>query len=389
MKLMKFIAVFLCATMIIMAFAACGDNGDDTTADTTGNVTEGASDSGSQSATTGTMSTETESATETGGISIVETTADSQTAADTPAQTEKQPEPADSKPAADTDNKPADTTNKPADTTNATTQKPADDQPVEATLTFDGMKCSPSKSGVVSISDDHAFLISKAGTYTLKGNLSNGQIRVAVSKTEQVTLVLAGFSAKSSKTAPLYIVSADKVTIQLAAGTVNTFEDAETYVFANPADDKPNACIYSSDDLTIKGEGALVVKGNYNNGIGGKNDVRIRGGNVTVSAPNNIIKGNDSVTISGAKVTLSGGEDAIKTDNIDEVGKGYILIEDGAEISIDCLDDALQADQSLIVYSTVRISGTCGGDVINCAGALDVAEGVITVTSTSAPATAA
>ncbi|MBE6694319.1 MAG: carbohydrate-binding domain-containing protein [Ruminococcaceae bacterium] len=371
MKFVRPIAILLCVLMTISVFAACntGDNGGTTTADKTG--------TGEPAATTGTSTdsaeTESESAT-TGDEStpvIVDTSTDKGETTSEPS-TDKGGE-------STTDSTTA------GDETTTTTTTPDTNEPIEATLTFSGMKCTPSVSGAVSVSEG-AFLISRAGTYTLTGDLSNGQIRVAVAKTEEVTLIFNGFTASSSTTAPIYIMSADKVTIELAAGTVNTLEDAEVYVFSNPAETKPNACIYSSDDLTIKGDGTLIVTANYNNGIGGKNDVRIRGGNVTVTAPNNIIKGNDSVTITGATVKLSGGEDAIKTDNIDEQGKGYILIGEGAKVTIECTDDALQADQALTVDATAKISGTCGGDAINCPGVINVADGAVTVESTAASA---
>ena len=99
---------------------------------------------------------------------------------------------------------------------------------------------------------------------------------MAVPKTEQVELIFNNFTASCNTSAPLYIESADKATIVLAAGSVNTLTDATLYQYANPAEDKPNACIYSSDDMTIKGTGTLNVNGNYNNGIGCKNDLRIK-----------------------------------------------------------------------------------------------------------------
>ena len=39
------------------------------------------------------------------------------------------------------------------------------------------------------------------------------------------------------------------------------------YTFADPAEDEPNAAIFSKADLTVAGNGALVVNGNYNDGI--------------------------------------------------------------------------------------------------------------------------
>ncbi len=247
-------------------------------------------------------------------------------------------------------------------------------------LTFNGMTCDQSVDGTLSVSEDkRAFVISKGGFYTLSGDLSDGQIMIAVPKTEEITLTFKNFSASSSTSAPIYIDSCDKATIILAPGTVNTLSDATTYQFADPTEDKPNACIYSADDLTIKGDGTLNITANYNNGIGCKNDLRIKNGTITISAPNNILKGNDSVTIEGGNITLSGGEDAIKSDATDRTDKGFVLIEGGAKVTITCGDDAIQATQSVTVAAGTTVTVTAGGNAINCPGTINADESAMNI----------
>lgn len=244
-------------------------------------------------------------------------------------------------------------------------------------LTFEGSGLNGAPEGSVVV-EDNAFTIVCAGTYELTGNLT-GQLRVRVEKTERVTLIFNNFTAYSSVNAPIYLVSADKVVIQLAEGSVNRLTDAKTYQFSDPAETKPNACLYAGCDLKIKGKGTLIVEGNYNNGIGCKKDLEITNGIIQVSAPNNIIKGNNSVTISGGELTLSGGEDAIKSDEEVKQGKGYILISEDAVIDITCSDDALQAAQAVTVEATVRLTVSCGGDLVNCPGTVNVADSAVTM----------
>lgn len=250
-------------------------------------------------------------------------------------------------------------------------------------LTFNGISCSESVAGTLSV-DGGAFVISKGGFYVLAGDLSDGQIKVVVPKTEEITLTLKNFTASSTKTAPIYIDSCDKATIVLAPGTVNTLTDASIYQFANPGDDKPNACIYSADDLTIKGDGTLNITANYNNGIGCKNDLRIKSGTITVTAPNNILKGNDSVTIEGGNITLSGGEDAIKSDTTDRTDKGFVLIEGDAKVTITCSDDAIQATQSITVAAGTNVTITAGGNALNCPGTINADESALNILSEGA-----
>ena len=271
------------------------------------------------------------------------------------------------------------------DNQNPGTQNPGTTAPTTIVLTFNGNQLSTSVQDTGITVEGGAFVITRGGSYELKGDLSNGQIKVAVPKTEQVELILNNFTASCNTSAPLYIESADKATIVLAAGSVNTLTDATLYQYANPAEDKPNACIYSSDDMTIKGTGTLNVNGNYNNGIGCKNDLRIKDCTLNVTGVNNILKGNDSVEIENATVKLSGGEDAIKSDTADRTDKGYILITAGSKVEINCIDDAIQATMSITVEAGCAITGTCGGDVLNCPGTINADEGAMQMSSTAQP----
>ena len=271
------------------------------------------------------------------------------------------------------------------DNQNPGTQNPGTTAPTTIVLTFNGNQLSTSVQDTGIKVEGGAFVITRGGSYELKGDLSNGQIKVAVPKTEQVELIFNNFTASCNTSAPLYIESADKATIVLAAGSVNTLTDATLYQFANPAEDKPNACIYSSDDMTIKGTGTLNVNGNYNNGIGCKNDLRIKDCTLNVTGVNNILKGNDSVEIENATVKLSGGEDAIKSDTADRTDKGYILITAGSKVEINCIDDAIQATMSITIEAGCAITGTCGGDVLNCPGTINADEGAMQIGSTAQP----
>ena len=265
------------------------------------------------------------------------------------------------------------------------TQDPGTTAPTSVVLTFNGNQLSTSVQDTGIKVESGAFVITRGGSYELKGDLSGGQIKVAVPKTEQVELIFNNFTASCNTSAPLSIESADKATIVLAAGSVNTLTDATLYQFANPAEDKPNACIYSSDDLTIKGTGTLNVNGNYNNGIGCKNDLRIKDCTLNVTGVNNILKGNDSVEIENATVKLSGGEDAIKSDTADRTDKGYILITAGSKVEINCIDDAIQATMSITVEAGCAVTGTCGGDTLNCPGTINADEGAMQISSGAQP----
>ncbi len=289
---------------------------------------------------------------------------------------------------------PAETNEAGETVTSPETTTPGDVTPTDQTitLTFNGTKISASDASGKAVDGNayitvsgNAFVITKAGSYVLKGDLSGAQLRVNVGKTADVELTLNNFTASCNNSAPLYIESANQTDIVLAAGSVNTLTDATLYQYP-VGEDKPNACLYSSDDLTIKGDGTLNVNGRFNNGIGCKNDLRIKSGTINVTGVNNIIKGNDSVEIEEATVTLRGGEDAIKADEEMKEGKGYIHIMAGAKVDIQCSDDALQAAKSITVEAGAVVTGQSGGDSVNCPGVITVDEAAMQIASATQPA---
>lgn len=248
-----------------------------------------------------------------------------------------------------------------------------------ATLSFNGSSCDISDSEAV-VKNGKTYKIVKAGTYTLKGNMDDGQIQVEVADTERVTLVLDNFDGKCNDSAVIYVINADKVYIDLEKGTVNSLTDATSYVYSDPSETKPNACIYSADDLTIKGSGRLNIFANYNNGIGCKNDVVIKNGDINISAVNNAIKGNYSVTIKGdAKVNISAAEDGIKADTTKKADKGFIEITEQAQVTVTCTDDALQATQNVTITENAKVTVIAAATPVNCDGTTNIADNTLII----------
>lgn len=228
-------------------------------------------------------------------------------------------------------------------------------------------------NGSGAVADGTVVTITDAGVYLLTGSCQNGQVLVELDKTEKAQLVLSNLTLHCESSAPLYVLSADKVALTLAPDTQNSFSDGKAYTAA--FEKQPNACICSRDDLVINGTGTLNVQGNFNNGIGTRNDLRITGGNITVSAVKNALKGNDSVAILTGHITLTAGKDAIKADTADKAGKGYVYIA-GGKLAITAGDDALQAPMDITVTGG-EISVTAAGRAVNSKGESSIATGVI------------
>jgi len=212
--------------------------------------------------------------------------------------------------------------------------------------------------GTGAIVDGSTITITSAGTYSISGSLNDGQITVDTTDTENVNIILNGVDIFCSTSAPIYILSAEKTLINLADGTSNSLTDGKSYILPDAGSDEPNAAIFSNDDLAIKGSGTLTVDANYNDGITSKDDLKITGGSITVTAVNDGIRGRDSVEIKGGSVAVNAAGDGIQSNNDEETDKGYISIEDGT-INIVAGTDGIQAETSL------RISG---GDITVSSG---------------------
>lgn len=197
--------------------------------------------------------------------------------------------------------------------------------------------------------------IKSAGTYVLSGTLSDGQIVVDAGKEDTVKIVLNGADLKSSNSAPIYSKQSKKTIITLAKGTSNKIEDAVSYDYAE-GEDEPDAAVFSQDDLTINGSGSLSVTGNFNNGIGSKDDLVITGGNITITSANDALRGRDSIAIKRGTFTIDAGGDGLQSNNDEDVEKGWISIDGGA-FKITAESDGIQATTSLVVNSgTIDIS---------------------------------
>ena len=218
------------------------------------------------------------------------------------------------------------------------------------------------------------------GEYDFSGSYSgsDAQILVNTAKTDtSVYLNMKGLTLTNTADAPIYIQKASKAFVVAKNGTTNTFTDgstrSKTYNYTNDAGqaktDTTGACIYAKDDLTIKGEGTLIVKANYNNGIHTSNDLKVKNGLITVNAKNNGLKGKGSVEISGGTINITTTEgDGIKSDTEDATdlssGKGSIEIT-GGDITITSAFDGITAANAVVVANgeskTPSIKITSGG----------------------------
>ena len=204
-------------------------------------------------------------------------------------------------------------------------------------------------------------VITCAGNYDFSGSYTgnDAQIRVYSPKSDSgVYLNLRGLTLTNNTDAVIYVQMASKAFVVAKEGSENTLSDGSTrtktftYVNANGETkvDTTGACIYAKDDLTIKGEGKLTVKGNYNNGIHTSNDLRFRGETtVNVTAKNHGLKGKELVDVEKGNITIS-------TTSGDGIHGDLNVVLTGGNIKVNAGDDGIHADSALYLSgSTVNV----------------------------------
>lgn len=212
-------------------------------------------------------------------------------------------------------------------------------------ITGDFTVTSDTSDGVTQ--SGSVYTITKAGEYTVAGLLSEGQLIVDAGDENEVTIVLNGTSITCSSGSPIYVKNASEVKIKSEENSFNEVIDNRTEATEDSSDDAGNAAIYAACDLKLVGKGALVVTGNYNNGIQSKDDLSIKNVIVKVTAVNNAIKGNDAVDIeSGDIIAISTKWDGIKTSNSSLSNKGNqkgIVTITGGNIDVYTACDGIDA----------------------------------------------
>ena len=214
------------------------------------------------------------------------------------------------------------------------------------TIALNGDAISADSTGVTI--NGRVATITAAGTYALSGALTDGQVIVDTEDEQVVTLVLNGVDISNSTTAPIAILNAEEVVIVLADNSANNVTDASSYVFPNAEEDEPNAAIFSNADLTISGNGALTVTGNYNDAISSDDALTIAGGVITVNAVDDGLRGKDSLLIQGGTITVAAAGDGLKADKEDDATLGYVAIEGGI-IHVVAGGDAISAQTDVLI----------------------------------------
>ena len=229
------------------------------------------------------------------------------------------------------------------------------DESESARITLSGESAS-CDSDAVAISGSTAT-ITDEGSYILSGSLDDGMVIVDAEKTDKVHLILDGVTIHSETSAPLYILQADKVFVTTAADSENTLSNGGTFTAID--ENSIDAVIFSKEDLTLNGSGALTITSPAGHGIVSKDSLKITSGSYDISCASHALSGKDDVCIANAGFTIVSGKDGIHAENTDDAALGFVYIQSG-DFTISAEGDGISA-ASYLQIEDGSFSVTAGG----------------------------
>ena len=160
------------------------------------------------------------------------------------------------------------------------------------------------------------------------------------------------------------MLEADKVFVTLAEGSQNALANGGSFVAIDDSD--IDGAVYSKQDLTFNGSGALTVTSPAGHGIVGNDDLVLAGGTYTVTSASHGLNANDSVRITGATdLTLDAGKDGIHAENNDDASLGFVYIS-GGTFAIEAEGDGISAGAYLQItdgaYDILAGGGSVNGE---------------------------
>ena len=204
--------------------------------------------------------------------------------------------------------------------------------------------------------------ITSKGTYRVTGTSKNVQILINdETKSGNVYLILDGVNMTNANSSCIYVKNADKVILQCVGENTITSTNASA---VSDGDDSIDAAIFACDDLTINGEGSLTVNSKLH-GIVCKDDLKITGSVLNITASKKGIDANDSVRIGGGSTTINASHDGIQVENSKLDSYFYM---DGGSLDITAGYDGIDV-------GTSATSGTFAGSLTVAGGEIEITAG--------------
>lgn len=189
------------------------------------------------------------------------------------------------------------------------------------------------------------------------GECPDGRIKMDADTT--CTLRFSNLNLMSSHAPTFNMVSKNKLTVELADGTINRLSDADQYVF-NDTTEESNGCLNSLGHIDFVGSGKLIISGRNKHAISSKKGIRFKEGNIDVDyAKSDAIHSGKYISLEGSCLSLNGqAEDGLDADDDVQISDGKIFVcEKGTDFkAIKCGGSFQQTGGSL----EIKIIGDAG-----------------------------
>ena len=206
-----------------------------------------------------------------------------------------------------------------------------------------------------AVADGQDITITETGVYVLTGQAKDVTVYVAADKEDKVQLVLDGLAIANGDAPAIYVKSADKVFVTTAGDSAL----AVTGAFLSDGDTHTDGVIFSKSDLVLNGSAVLTLSSTQN-GVVGKDDLKITGGTYRITAKSKAVEANDSIRIADGTLDLVAGTDGLHAENDNDDSLGYIYIA-GGSIAIQAGDDAIHAVSAVQINDgTISITAAEG-----------------------------
>ena len=204
-----------------------------------------------------------------------------------------------------------------------------------------------------TVADGQDIHITGAGVYVFTGTAKYVTVFVEAGEDDKVQLVLNDLAVVNSDAPVIYVKTADKVFVTTSG------DSALSVTGAFDGGDKADGVIYSKSDLVLNGSAVLTLSSTQN-GVVGKDDLKITGGTYRITAKSKAVEANDSIRIADGTLDLVAGTDGLHAENDDDDSLGYIYIA-GGSIAIQAGDDAIHAVSAVQINDgTISITAAEG-----------------------------
>ena len=162
--------------------------------------------------------------------------------------------------------------------------------------------------------------ITSKGIYEVTGSSENVTITVNdSSKSGNIYLILSDVSMTNSDKPCIYVENSEKVIIVCKGSSTLTYTCEDN-------SDGIDGAVYCEDDVTFAGSGSVSIDSKLH-GVVCKNDLKVVGSAISVTAGSIGLKASDSVRIGGGALAVTSGHDGIKVQN--KAGDSFFYMENG------------------------------------------------------------